>query len=674
MALADLDNDGDLDVVINTLNGPATILRNESIAPRIAVRLNGAPGNAQGIGARIKVLGGAVPMQSQEVICGGRYLSGDDPMRVFAAGSLTNHLTIEVVWRSGQRSVVQDAKPNHIYAISETTSSSPPPSDQTGAKKVGSPNSPLFQDVSDLLKHTHHENVFDDFERQPLLPKRLSQLGPGVGWCDLNGDGIEDLVIGSGQGGSLRVMFGNGEGGFTLNKAPAWSELALSDQSAIVSWSAEPGSATLLVGQSNYEQNTGATPACARFEVRRGGMKNPETFPSTEASAGPLAAADLDGDGDLDLFIGGRVLGGKYPEPASSRIYRNERGHFALDKENSRVLEKVGLVSGAVWADLDGDGFPELVLACELGPVKIFRNSHGKLTAWDAPLSTGASQHSTLNQLTGWWNGITAGDLDGDGRLDLIASNWGRNTKYEEFLADELRLYYGDLDENGTMDLVEAHWDRTLKKTVPWRDRKTMSAGRPFVLERFPTYREFASASVQEIFGAKLRRAKELRVKTLDSVLFLNRGDHFEAVALPVEAQLSPAFGLNVAYLHGDGYEAVFLSQNFFAVERDASRYDAGRGLWLRGDGKGGLRAVPGQESGILVYGEQRGSALADYDGDGRVDLVVTQNGAPTKRFHNVRARPGLRVRLNGPPGNRTGVGAVLRLADKEGRWRSEER
>jgi len=667
MALADLDNDGDLDVVINTLNGPAAILRNESIAPRIAVRLSGAAGNNQGIGARIKVFGGAVPMQSQEVICGGRYLSGDDPMRVFAAGGLTNHLTIEVVWRSGQHSVVQDAKPNHIYAISETPSSSPSGADENGGKSVNSSNSPFFQDVSHLVKHTHHENVFDDFERQPLLPKRLSQLGPGVAWCDLNGDGSEDLVIGSGQGGSMRVMFGNGQGGFSLIKAPAFGESAASDQSGIASWSAEAGSATLLVGQSNYEQSTGATPACARFDFLSGEIKNSENLGSMEASAGPLAIADLDGDGDLDLFVGGRVLGGKYPEPASSRIYRNERGHFALDKQNSRMLEKVGLVSGAVWTDLDGDGFPELVLACEWGPLKIFRNNHGKLTAWDAPILIRASKHSSLNQLTGWWNGITAGDLDGDGRLDLIASNWGRNTKYEEFLADELRLYYGDLDENGTIDLVEAYWDRTMKKVVPWRNRKTISVGLPFVMERFQSYREFASASVEEIFGAKLRTARELRANTLDSTLFLNRGDHFEVIPLPLEAQLSPAFGVSVADLDGDGHEDVFLSQNFFSVDIDTSRYDAGRGLWLKGDGKGRLRAVPGQESGILAYGEQRGSAVADYDGDGRVDLVVTQNGAPTKLFHNVGARPGLRVRLNGPTGNRTGIGAVVRLVDKEG-------
>src|SRR5207253_7448665 len=238
---------------------------------------------------------------------------------------------------------------------------------KAGPEALGNTPPPLFQDASELLKHRHREEPFDDYERQPLLPKRLSQLGPGVAWCDLNGDGVQDLILGSGRGGVMQVMFGNGRGGFNLIEAPVWQQPAGADQCAILSWSEEPGAATLLVGQSNYEQSPGASPGCLRYRVWAGGIDGPEALSAMEQSAGPLAVADLDGDGDLDLFVGGRVVPGKYPEAASSRVYRNEGGRFVLDEKNSRALEQAGLVSGAVWADLDGDGFAELVLACEWG-------------------------------------------------------------------------------------------------------------------------------------------------------------------------------------------------------------------------------------------------------------------------------------------------------------------
>jgi hypothetical protein len=184
----------------------------------------------------------------------------------------------------------------------------------------------------------------------------------------------------------------------------------------------------------------------------------------------------------------------------------------------------------------------------------------------------------------------------------------------------------------------------------------------PFLNEKFPTYEAYGNASLREIYGVKLESMNVVEMNTLESMLFLNRGDHFEARALPVEAQLAPAFAVCVGDYDGDGNEDVFVSQNFFPMNPETGRNDAGRGLWLRGDGKGHLTAVSGQESGIKVYGEQRGAALCDYDADGRVDLVVTQNGAETKLYHNVRGRPGLRVRLVGPAGNPQAVGAQMRL------------
>ena len=197
---------------------------------------------------------------------------------------------------------------------------------------------------------------------------------------------------------------------------------------------------------------------------------------------------------------------------------------------------------------------------------------------------------------------------------------------------------------------------------MPRRRLDVLIASLPFLAERFTSHKAFSEATLAQVLGAQKSRASEVQATTLASMIFFNRGNRFEAVELPREAQLAPAFSVNVADFDGDGHEDIFLSQNFFANQPEIPRCDAGRGLWLRGDGTGKLTAVPGQESGIQVYGEQRGAALCDYDGDGRVDLAVTQNGAATKLFHNTRAKPGLRVRLTGPPENSAGIGTSLRL------------
>ncbi len=651
MALADLDNDGDLDVVINCLNGPALIYRNDCAAPRVGVRLKGKAPNTQGIGAKIKVLGGPVT-QTQEVICGGRYMSGDDPMRVFAAGSSTN-LGIEVMWRSGKKSVISGVRPNSIYEIDESFAQDVPPAKPAEA-------APFFQDVSELLQHIHHEESYDDAARQPLLPRLLSQPGPGVAWFDWNGDGYDDLIIGSGRGGTLAVFTNNGKGGFSRLAAPALNIPVPDDLGGIVGFTTGLQPRSIIAALGNYEAVSTNGASVLRYDTSAAGVVAGETLPDFASCTGPLALDDIDGDGQLDMFVGGRVLPGRYPEAASSRIYRNWAGKFQLDTEQSKLLGNVGLVNGAVFSDLNGDGKADLVLACDWRPVRVFLNENGKLKE--------ATEKLGLAKYVGWWNGVTTGDFDGDGRMDIIASNWGRNTRYEQHRARPLRLYYGDLDGNGTIDLVEAYFDMALGKVVPKRALDAMSQGLPLLRERIKSHKAYGEASVEEIFGEPLKAAKLLEANWLETTVFLNRGDHFEARPLPLEAQFAPVFGLGVGDLDGDGKEDVFLAQNFFATQ-DTSRYDAGRGLWLRGDGAGNFTPVSGQESGVKVYGEQRGCALADYDQDGRVDLVVTQNGAQTKLYRNVRAKPGLRVRLKGPEGNPAGVGAAMRLffGDKAG-------
>jgi hypothetical protein len=644
--LADLDNDGDLDLIVNNLNDAAGIFRNDGSAPRLAVRLKGLPPNTHGIGARITVTGGPVP-QSQEMMCGGRYLSCDDSLRVFAAGSLTNRLRIDVTWRTGRQSVVTNAQPNYLYEIDEAGAAAPIDNTARATRRSGVV-APVFEDVSQRLGHVHADEPFDDFARQPLLPKRLSQLGPGVCWYDIDGDGWEDLLIGSGKGGQLACFHNDGKGGFQrLNELP-WNAPVIRDQTTILGW----GTGAVLVASANYEEGVAAGSAVETY--RLGQEKFDQLAAGWESSVGPMALADYDGDGTLDVFLGGRVQPGAYPAPAASRLYRQVAGKLVLDEANSARLKNVGLVSGAVWSDLDSDGWPDLVLACEWGPVRVFHNARGVLEEITAQLG--------LDKFIGWWNGVTTGDLDGDGRLDIIASNWGQNTKYESHRQQPLRIYYRDPGPLGGPQLLEAYYDPLMTKYVPNRMIDVVAKAMPFLAEKFPTYQAWADTGIDDALGDRRDGFRSLDANWLESTLFLNRGNHFEARILPFEAQLAPAFAACVADYDGDGHEDVFLSQNFFAVEWETPRYDAGRGLWLQGDGQGSFRTVPGQESGIKVYGEQRGAAVGDYDHDGRVDLVVTQNSAETELFHNVQAKPGLRVRLQGPPGNPLGIGSVVRL------------
>jgi len=532
---------------------------------------------------------------------------------------------------------------NRIYEISQ-----PPSLDHGNVVPAPAPSPmPWFEDVSSLIGHTHAEDAFDDWARQPLLPRRLSRLGPGISWQDLDEDGWEDLLVTAGRGGRLAVYRNDQGRGFQkLEGAP----IASGDQGAVVIWPDGQGRRSVLIATSNYESGPEAESEITAYSATN--LTTHHRLPAGLASPGPLATADVDGDGDLDLFVGGRFQPGRYPEPVSSAIWINEHGKLVPSSPLSKPFQSIGLISGATFADLDGDNLPDLALAMEWGPVRVFRNQHGHFVEVTAEWG--------FSRLSGWWTSVVAGDFDGDGQMDLACGNWGRNTVYELHQPTTFRLFHGDWLGNGTVQMIESWQSGT--NQFPVHDRTWLTRGLPQLAIQFPTHEAFGRATMRDLLGPAYDNATALEATELSSMVFLNRGRPFKAVPLPREAQLAPIFSVNAADVDGDGIEDLFCSQNFFGSASDISRDDSGRGLWLRGNGSGTFVSVDASVSGIKVMGEQRGAALADFNHDRRVDLAVAQNNAATKLYVNRTAKQGLHVVLRGPRSNPDAIGAQIRV------------
>jgi len=656
MATADLDNDGDLDIINNRLKQQASIYENTVPAPRIEVRLKGLPPNTQAVGAKLTLTGGAKAQQRQ-VTSGGGYESGSAPIQMFAANGSGSFYHLSIRWPSGVKTKMDSLKANRIYEIDEPKLANGKVKVEA-SKTAAKESNAIFKDVSQKISYTHHEDVYPDFKIQPLLPERLSQEGPGVAWIDYNQDGNQDLWIASGKGGTTGILKNNGNGTFRQVTLPDVSDTAPGDQTSIVGWATQK-STYVIIGSANFEQKTARVPSAYIYRITATGNISRKSIPGAPSTTGPLAVTDYDGDGDVDIFIGGRFLPYFYPANASSRLYKNDNGYFVPDRKNAKTFRKIGMVTASVFSDIDGDGDPDLILATEWGPIKIFRNDngifHNVTTKWG------------MNKFYGWWKGLAVGDFNNDGRMDIVATNLGTNNSYKLYKNHPLKMYYDDFNGDHHLDIIESHYDSTLNGYVPRRRAYAFNSEVPSVVQNVKNNTQYAHSTLYDLLRDNLKMTDYKKINTLKSMVFINEGSSFKAHPLPPKAQLSTAFDVGVGDINNDGNEDLFLSQNFFALPAQTPRMDAGRGLLLEGNGKGHFKAVSGHKSGIKIYGEQRGAALSDFNKDGRIDLAVSQNDARAKLYLNQTPNRGYRIRLSGPDANKNGIGSSIRLVYQDG-------
>jgi hypothetical protein len=656
-AWGDLDADGDLDLVVSNYDEQAAIYRNEANnVHRIKVRLKGTASNRWGIGSVVSIDTNHGRQVRQIKLASG-YMSADEPVVHFGLGKATEIRRLTVHWPSGHVQTFESLAADKLYAITEPDGSTPdrPKDDES---------SPLFARSSALGSLTHRENFFPDFTREPLLPYRLSQLGPGMAWGDADGDGDDDLYV-SGASGQTRQIIRREPGGtFRVVIPQAFVADQAAEDAAPLFFDADTdGDQDLYVASSSVESASAdrlyINDENGQFKrADAGWITDADSSASNDAvnsaqSHSVVCAADYDRDGDLDLFVGGRCVAGQYPLPAESRLLRNDGGRFArIENEVAPELAARGMVTSALWSDADDDGWLDLLITYEWGPVRLFHNRAGQQLV-------DVSQDAGLTDRLGLWNGIAGRDFDHDGDIDYVVTNLGLNTKYEASTARPLRIYYGDFDGSGRRHIVEAVV--TDNRILPLRDKSAVQNAMPFLRERVPTFHSYASATLPEIYTeSALDGSYKVEANTLESGVLLNDGTaRFEFRPLPRIAQVAPAFGVAVEDVDADGHPDIYLVQNFYSPAPETGRMDGGLSLLLKGDGKGSFTPVWPDASGLVVPGDAKSLTVADLNDDHRPDFVVGVNNGEVLAFENQSNKgSALVLRLSGAPGNPTAIGA----------------
>lgn len=624
-AVADLDNDGDLDLVINNLDDRASLYVNETASSQqgyLKVTLQGPKHNPFGLGTKVS-LTSTDWKQTQELTLTRGYQSSMEPVLHFGLGDKKSITEIKVVWPDGKQQSISNISANQLIEIKYTDALSNPVQEKNSGREG-------FVDISSKSKlaFNHKEDLYDDFKLEPLLPHKNSQFGPALAVADINKDGLDDFFVGNAAGSSAAMYIQKENGSFELVKGPWEEDREFEDTGALI-FDADNdsdldvyvvnGGNDALKAQSYYQDRL-------YLQTAEGFVKSKEALPPVTASGRVVEAGDFDADGDLDLFIGGRIVPGKYPYPAQSYVLRNEGGkdqalrYTDVTEELAPQLKEAGLVCAVLWDDFDQDGKIDLVLTGEWMPLRFFRNI--------GPGFEEVTEEMGLSENTGWWKSLEKVDVDGDGDMDYIGGNLGLNYKYQASTEKPFEIYANDFDENGTTDIV-----LSLEKSgtkVPLRGRECSSQQVPAISQRFKTFELFADASLADIYGkTMLDKSLHYKANNFAHHWFENKGGgRFEKHLLPKQAQFSSLNAIHVFDYNQDEFPDLLLGGNLYHAEVETPRADASIGLVLVGTQSGEFEVIPAAQSGLMLRGE-----IMDIQGirmaNGKKGFLIGRNDLP---------------------------------------------
>ena len=679
-SLADLDGDGNLDLLTSNLDDPLSVYYNQGFGGgnRVVVELAGTRSNNRGIGSLLTIVTPDGTTQSRQLFPYGGFLDADEPIIHFGLGENEKIVSLRIDWPSGESQVFRDLNVNRRYLVTEP---------DTGAEKAPAVESrdlqnPWFRESKVLQGFSHEEVPFEDYDRQPLLPFKLSQLGPGQSWADIDGDGDPDFFLAgaAGQGGQLfRNQSSPGSGEVILSPDPQevfHEDLRHEDMGCLFFDSDSDGDLDLYVVSGGVESRPGGEALRDRLYLNDGSgnftRAKEGALPPLANSGGIVCAADYDRDGDLDLFVGSRSIPGVFPLSPVSTLLRNDGGTFVPVTDTiAPDLVEAGMVTSAIWTDVDGDRWMDLMVTTEWGPVKLFRNYEGRFI--DETVSSGLKKEGQAS--LGWWTGIDGRDIDNDGDIDYVVTNLGRNSTYNARLESPELIFFGDFDNSGKSHIVEARFLEENGETICYPRRGFMAASdaMPYIADKMQTFHNYASLPLSGIYDIdKLQAAKQFIANNMDCSLLINDGSgNFEMKALPHLAQISPGFGVVLRDIDLDGLADCYIVQNHFHITLEQGRLDGGLSTLLKGTGDPDepFEVVWHHETGLVIPGDAKSVAAVDVNLDGWEDFVVGVNDADPQIFVNDLAdrssnRP-LRIRLSGATGNPTALGAKVTVAAK---------